>query len=178
MLVSTITGEAWTKHLKARDEAAKKQDEARKKGLGHEQTAAEARKQASDLGADLETRRRNAQKLIQAGCRVTAGTDSYWGAAPELAREPKPENQDHGIGTIVAIEGLVELGMTPSQAIVAATKNGAIACRKLDRVRHDRGGQAGRPGGARRRPAGRHPQSPQGRESHERGPMDRYCTPA
>ena len=37
-----------------------------------------------------------------------------------------------GIGTILAIEGLVELGMTPSQAIVAATKNGAIACRRLN----------------------------------------------
>ena len=33
------------------------------------------------------------------------------------------------MGTITAIEGLVELGMTPSQAIVAATKNGALACR-------------------------------------------------
>ena len=31
----------------------------------------------------------------------------------------------------MAIEGLVELGMTPSQAIVAATKNGAIASRGL-----------------------------------------------
>ncbi len=67
------------------------------------------------------------------GVRITPGTDSYWGAAPDLAREPKPENQDHGMGTILAIEGLVELGMTPAQAIVAATKNGAIACRKLDR---------------------------------------------
>jgi imidazolonepropionase-like amidohydrolase len=99
MLVSTMTGEAWTKHLK--------------------------------LGEDLETRRRNAQKLIQAGCLLTPGTDSYWGAAPEFAREPKPENQDHGSGTILAIEGLVELGMTPSQAIVSGTRNGAIACRRL-----------------------------------------------
>jgi cytosine/adenosine deaminase-related metal-dependent hydrolase len=63
---------------------------------------------------------------------LTPGTDSYWGAAPEFAREPKPETQNHGIGTILAIEGLVELGMTPSQAIVAATKNGAIACRRLN----------------------------------------------
>ena len=34
------------------------------------------------------------------------------------------------MGTILAIEGLVELGMTPAQAIVAGTKNGAIACRR------------------------------------------------
>ena len=34
------------------------------------------------------------------------------------------------MGTILAIEGLVELGMPPSQAIVSGTKNGAIACRR------------------------------------------------
>jgi imidazolonepropionase-like amidohydrolase len=132
MLVSTITGEAWAKHVKARDEAQKKLDEALKKGLRHELTGAEMRKRDADLGVDLEMRRRNAQKLIRAGIRITPGTDSYWGAAPDLAREPKPETQDHGMGTILAIEGLVELGMTPSQALVAATKNGAAACRKLD----------------------------------------------
>jgi len=76
-------------------------------------------------------RRANAQKLIHAGCRVTPGTDSYWAAAPEFTRTPKPPEQDHGIGTIMAIEGLVELGMTPAQAIVAATRNGALAARGL-----------------------------------------------
>ena len=63
---------------------------------------------------------------------MTPGTDSYWAAAPELTRTPKPPEQDHGLGTIMAIEGLVELGMTPSQAIVAATRNGAIAARGLN----------------------------------------------
>jgi imidazolonepropionase-like amidohydrolase len=76
-------------------------------------------------------RRRNAEKLIRAGCTVTPGTDSYWAAAPELTRTPKPTDQDHGTGTILAIEGFVELGMSPAQAIVAATKNGAIASRRL-----------------------------------------------
>ena len=84
-----------------------------------EKTTAERRKEAADVGADLEMRRANAQKLIRAGCRVTPGTDSYWAAAPEFTRTPKPPEQDHGLGTIMAIEGLVELGMTPSQAIVA-----------------------------------------------------------
>jgi imidazolonepropionase-like amidohydrolase len=32
----------------------------------------------------------------------------------------------------MAIEGLVELGMTPMQAITAGTKNGAIASRRLN----------------------------------------------
>ena len=91
----------------------------------------EDRKRASDLGLDSSTRRRNAQALIRAGALVTVGTDNYWAAASELSRTSKPENQDHGIGTIIGIEGLVELGMTPSQALVAATKSGAIASRIL-----------------------------------------------
>ena len=128
MLVSTITGEAWTKHLKTKAETEKKFA----KAADHPLTLTELRRKAAELGDDLETRRRNAQALIRNGVLLTPGTDSYWGAAPEFAREPKPETQDHGIGTILAIEGLVELGMTPSQAIVAGTKNGAIACRRLD----------------------------------------------
>jgi imidazolonepropionase-like amidohydrolase len=132
MLSNTMTGEAWRKHLKTKEEAQKKHQEAEKKGDSRAKTSAEERRRVADLGVSLEVRRRNAQKLIQAGCAVTVGTDNYWGAAPELYREPKPENQNHGIGTIIGIEGLVELGMTPAQAITAATRNGALACRKLD----------------------------------------------
>jgi adenine deaminase len=62
---------------------------------------------------------------------VTPGTDSYWAAAPELTRTPKPPEQDHGTGTIMAIEGLVELGMSPLDAIAAGSKNGAIAARGI-----------------------------------------------
>jgi predicted amidohydrolase YtcJ len=96
-----------------------------------DKTTAERRKEAADLGDDIEMRRANAQTLIRGGCRVTPGTDSYWAAAPEFTRTPKPAEQDHGIGTIMAIEGLVELGMSPSQAIVAGTRNGASAARGL-----------------------------------------------
>src|SRR5262249_20038915 len=133
MLVSTITGPAWKRHLKTKDENEKKRLEAEKERPApqREKTTAERRKDAVDSGADLEMRRRNAQTLIRSGCRVTPGTDSYWAAAPELTRTPKQPDQDHGIGTILAIEGLVELGMTPPQAIVAAAKNGAFAARGL-----------------------------------------------
>jgi imidazolonepropionase-like amidohydrolase len=131
MLANTLTGEAWRRHLKIKEEAQKKHQEAEKKAGTRAKTSAEARRQTADLDVALDQRRRNAQKLIEAGCLVTIGTDNYWGAAPELSREAKPENQDHGIGTIIGIEGLVELGMTPAQAIVAATKNGATASRKL-----------------------------------------------
>jgi imidazolonepropionase-like amidohydrolase len=129
--VSTITGPAWQRHTKTKDENDKKRAEAEKdkRGLSHEKTTAERRKEDADSGAGLEARRRNAQKLIRAGAVVTPGTDSYWAAAPELSRTAKPIDQDHGIGTILAIEGLVELGMTPAQAIVAATRNGAVASR-------------------------------------------------
>jgi imidazolonepropionase-like amidohydrolase len=132
MLSNTMTGEAWRKHLKTKEETQKKLQEAEKKGDARAKTSAEERRRNADLGVSLEARRRNAQKLIQAGCAVTVGTDNYWAAAPELSREPKPEHQNHGIGTIIGIEGLVELGMMPAQAIVAATRNGALACRKLD----------------------------------------------
>jgi imidazolonepropionase-like amidohydrolase len=42
--------------------------------------------------------------------------------------------QQPGIGSVIALEGLVELGMTPAQAIVAATKNGARAMRMQDQL--------------------------------------------
>ncbi len=131
MLVSTITGDAWKRHVKARDEALKKAADAAKdaKVPARAQTTAEKRKAAADAGDDLESRRKNAMLLIKSGAIATPGTDSYWAAAPELTRTPKFPEQDHGMGTILAIEGLVELGMTPAQAIVAGTKNGSIAAR-------------------------------------------------
>ena len=83
-------------------------------------------------GEPLEVRRRNAEKLIAGGCVTTIGTDNYLGTAPELRREKKLENQSFGIGSVIATEGLVELGMTPMEAIVAVTRNGAIASGMLD----------------------------------------------
>ncbi len=161
MLVSTITGEAWTKHVQGKEAAQKKLDEEERKGTAHPKTTAEERRRAALLGTDLETRRRNAQKLIQAGCTVTLGTDSYWGTAPEFAVEPKPDNQSHGIGTIMAIEGLVELGMTPSQALVAGTKNGAIACRRLKEFGTLEPGEVCGFGHSASKSAGRYSQYPQ-----------------
>jgi imidazolonepropionase-like amidohydrolase len=138
MLGNTVTGAAWKEHLEKREAAVKKLSESEGALTGHQGkpekrdlTGAERRRQAEETGEPLETRRRNAMKLIAGGCRVTVGTDNYRAAAPEFARKPKPGYQDAGEGTITAIEGLVELGMTPSQAIVAATRNGAIACRGL-----------------------------------------------
>jgi len=128
MLVSTITGEAWQKHLKDKVQAERKQAEVQK--ADRPLTTVAERRRAAELGLGLEQRRRNAIALIRGGCTVTVGTDNYWAAAPEFAIDPKPAGQSHGIGTIMAVEGLVELGMTPAEALAAGTRNGALACRK------------------------------------------------
>ena len=92
-------------------------------------TEAELRRDRGDVG--LGVRRSNAQKLISGGCITAIATDNYLGLAPEFRRDPKPDWQEPGLGSLAAIEGLVELGMTPLQAITAATKNGALASKAL-----------------------------------------------
>lgn len=85
---------------------------------------------------DVEMLRRNDAKLIKGGCRIAVGTDNAPTIWPELAsfRGPMPDFNDPGIGTLIAVEGLVTLGMTPGDAIVAATKHGAMAAGKLDQL--------------------------------------------
>jgi len=135
MLTNTITGEVWEEHVEEREKKAKaeaegedEEDEAEER----EKTSAELRAERRASGIGMEIRRKNAQTLIERGCIVTIGTDNYLGSAPEFRRTPKRDNQEAGIGSIIAIEGLVELGMTPAEAITAATRNGAIACKALD----------------------------------------------
>lgn len=133
MLSNTITGDVWEQHVQRRKvalEHIRNRDEAF--GAGRVKTTAQQGREAQDTGEYLEIARTNAKKLIDAGCLVTIGTDNYQGSAPEFLRSPKPANQEPGSGSIMAIEGLVELGMTPSQAIVSVTKTGAMAARGLD----------------------------------------------
>ena len=132
ILANWMTGEAWQRTLQ-RQPHGQTSEESSEQEAGQQQrekTSAELRRErrARDYGHG----RRNAQKLIEAGCITTIGTDTWLGNAPEFSRTPAPDYQKPGIGTIIAIEGLVELGMTPMQAIVAATRNGALAARKLD----------------------------------------------
>lgn len=135
MLANTITGEAWERHLERRESSEGGDEEAgsrRRDGL--EKTSAEMRAERRAQGEGMEIRRRNAEKLIAGGCVTTIGTDNYLGAAPEFRREKKLENQSFGFGSVIATEGLVELGMTPMEAIVAVTRNGAIASGMLDEL--------------------------------------------
>jgi imidazolonepropionase-like amidohydrolase len=132
MLTNTITGAAWERHVKQQAERQESDSADTARAQRRTRTSAELRQERRASGEGMEVRRRNAQKLIERGCIVTIGTDNYLGSAPEFRRTPKRENQEAGIGSIIAIEGLVELGMTPMQAIVSATKNGAFASKGLE----------------------------------------------
>lgn len=135
MLSNTITGKAWQDYArrKAREDSTRQAaaDSARARGTRlRARTEAELRRDRGDVG--LAVRRANAQKLIAGGCITAIATDNYLGLAPEFRRDPKPDWQEPGLGSLAAIEGLVELGMSPLEAITAATKNGALASRQLD----------------------------------------------
>ena len=143
MLVNTFTGPAWENHLANRKAAeerlAREAEGARAREWGRlrrpaerEKTSYQIRREQRAVGHGNEMRRLNAKKLIDGGCITSLGTDNYAGVAPEYGRTPKPIWQEPGIGTLLAIEGLVEMGMTPGDAIVAGTRNGAIASGALD----------------------------------------------
>src|SRR5581483_4733215 len=117
-----FTGAAWQRHLEHRADA-----EARIAKKPPAATHAETARRLEMLEEEIDIQRRNALRLIAAHCRITPATDSYLGDAPEFRREPKTDEAEPGIGTIRAIEGLVELGMSPMEAIVAGTANGAAA---------------------------------------------------
>jgi imidazolonepropionase-like amidohydrolase len=122
MRANLITGDARRHHLAERAEA-----ETRIAKMPAAATTAEHWRRIDMLQETQDIQYRNGLKLIAAGCKVTPATDSYLGDAPEFRRALKTEELEPGSGTIRAIEGFVELGMTPMQAIVAATANGAGA---------------------------------------------------
>ena len=151
MLVNTITGEAWQAHLHSTetgDTATAAADGvprfALRRAIPMPKTSAADRRARGARGVGLAMRRHNAQKLIDGGCIVSIGTDNWNGLPPwsegsvviqgQRITAPKPVWQEPGIGTIIAIEGLVELGLSPGEAIVAATKHGAFACNALDEL--------------------------------------------
>lgn len=137
MLVNTMTGEAWDEHLSDKATAEEKKTVPSEWGrlrrpVERNKTSFELRRKQNELGHHLAMRRLNAEKIVEAGCVISLGTDNYVGASPEFARDPKAIWQEPGIGTLMAIEGLVELGMTAVEAIVSGTRNGAIAARDLE----------------------------------------------
>ncbi|MCC6316128.1 MAG: amidohydrolase family protein [Gemmatimonadaceae bacterium] len=72
--------------------------------------------------------RGNAEKIVKTRCPITTATDNQVTQAIEFSRDPNQWGpRQPGVGTLASIESLVDFGMTPGQAIVAATKNGARA---------------------------------------------------
>jgi len=135
ILSNGITGKPWKDYLKTRQRAdSAKADSVRNDTLKVMQQRAktgwELRNEKRTQGVAI--RRANAEALIKGGCITTPSTDTYLSSAPEFLRMPRTDlHAMPGTATLAAIEGLVELGMTTSQAIVAATKNGAIASQGL-----------------------------------------------
>lgn len=134
ILSNSITGKPWKDYLKAQQRA----DSARADSLKNDSLKAMSRaKTGWELRREREAkrtavRRANAEALIKGGCITTPSTDTYLSGAPEFSRAPRTDaHLMPGTATLAAIEGLVELGMTPAQALVAATKNGAIASQGL-----------------------------------------------
>ncbi len=72
--------------------------------------------------------RGNAEKIVKTSCPITTATDNQVAQPIEFSRDPNAWGaRQPGVGTLASIESLVDFGMTPAQAIVAATKNGAKA---------------------------------------------------
>jgi len=134
ILSNSITGKPWKDYLKAQTRTdSARADSLRNDTLKLLQRAKTGWELRRERQAKLTAiRRGNAEKLIKGGCITTPSTDTYLSGAPEFSRTPRTDlHLMPGTATLAAIEGLVELGMTPSQAIVAATKNGAIASQGL-----------------------------------------------
>jgi imidazolonepropionase-like amidohydrolase len=134
ILSNTIAGVAWRNYQRTRTRAdSARADSVRNdtlRTMQRQKTGWELRRERQSNGVAI--RRANAEKLIKGGCITTPSTDTYLSGAPEFSRAPRSDlHQMPGTATLAAIEGLVELGMTTSQAIVAATKNGAIASQGL-----------------------------------------------
>ena len=129
MNVNFWTGRVWRDAIAER-EAAERAD----RDLGRPLTGLE--KRLRSYRNAIEWWRANAIALVQAGCVVTTASDGLTLPAPAIMRGTEPYSVTFyhapGSQTLDSIVGLVEIGMTPMEALVAATRNGAIASGQLD----------------------------------------------
>ncbi len=81
--------------------------------------------------------RENAQRLIAAGCTVSTASDTLTLPPRGVMRGDEPYEKTYyhapGAATLDAVEGLVEVGLSPMDALLAATRNGAVAAGAVDR---------------------------------------------
>src|SRR5580765_1085311 len=117
ILSNSITGKPWKDYLKAQQRTDSARADSLKndslKAMGRAKTGWELRRERDAKRPAV--RRANAQALINGGCITTPSTDTYLSGAPEFSRTPRVDaHLMPGTATLAAIEGLVELGMTPA----------------------------------------------------------------
>jgi imidazolonepropionase-like amidohydrolase len=126
-----LTAQAWARHLEKERNASARHHAAASSTEAVPDTAYARRRRTLELDAELATKRRNIEKLIAAGCRITVGADTYIDVAPEFGSGSRSDPWfEPGLGVAYGLEGLVELGMTPLSALQAATRTAAAACRR------------------------------------------------
>jgi imidazolonepropionase-like amidohydrolase len=129
MNVQHWTGRAWSDFLRERGEHQKTRP-----NLERDLTGTERR---LEWYWRHDSWRVNGIRLIEAGCRISTASDTLTLPPPDLTRGDEPYVYFHlvhapGEGTLRSIEGLVEAGMSPMDALVSATKHGAMASHALD----------------------------------------------
>jgi imidazolonepropionase-like amidohydrolase len=129
MNVNRWTGRLWAEHTEPKASTTAARPPTTRPLTGMERRLASHRRAR-------EWWRGNAQKLIAAGCVVSTASDTLTPPPRGIMRgdEPYAKTFYHapGTATLDAIEGLVEVGMSPMAALQAATRNGAIASGALD----------------------------------------------
>jgi imidazolonepropionase-like amidohydrolase len=139
MNTNSHTGKSWRDYLASRKRAEEESRErAQDTSRGTRTWPARKKTEHELFEANIRPNinrvyRANAERLVKEGCIVSVATDNDLGTAPEFDKDPGAwRAREPGVGTLISIEGLVELGMTPMGALVAATKHGAMASKALD----------------------------------------------
>lgn len=129
MNVNRWTGRLWSEHVRRRERADHGEPLSVRPRTGMERRLAGHRR-------CREWWRENAAKLIAAGCTVSTASDTLTLPPPLVMRGDEPYTATYyhapGEATLDAVEGLVEVGMSPMDALVAATRNGAVAAGALE----------------------------------------------
>ncbi|MDO5609450.1 MAG: amidohydrolase family protein [Pseudomonadota bacterium] len=133
-------GRAWQEVLAAQarkqaDAKASAGESASQLRQWREPSITDKARQDKQLADNSQVFRDNAIKIMATDCIITTATDNSMGRPPELVEKPNQwRAREPGLGTLAAVEVLVELGMSPIQAITAGTRNGAIALHMQDQL--------------------------------------------
>jgi imidazolonepropionase-like amidohydrolase len=140
VICSSLVG--WGKEQK-QDTAAKRRADstARADSIKLDSLRRAGKRIREKTGAEIQAERRkkwgnvwrnNLIALAKGGCIMSVATDTYLQGAPEYSKQARTDSGTMpGLATLTGIKTLVEIGLTPLQAITAATKHGAMAAQGL-----------------------------------------------